>query len=137
MRNFILLYANAKIVDVAKIVCTLCVNVCYFVVLGDPYSRHCDIEDNLTSVYVSALFERYTIVSGCSSIEVTNTTTPPREVHVINLVNSAHSPDTVAPLSGNRVVVRLDIKPIGDTGMGRSVVTIYYSDQKMLQILHI
>ena len=87
-----------------------------FAAAGDPYNRHCDIADNFTSPYVSALFERYTIVSGCSSIEVTNTTTPSREVHVINLVNSEPRDDTVATPGGKRVVVRLDIKPIGDTG---------------------
>ncbi|KAI0207904.1 Transforming growth factor beta receptor type 3 [Lamellibrachia satsuma] len=83
----------------------------------DPYSRRCVIDENFTSPYVSALFERYTIVSGCSSIEVTNTTTPSREVHVINLVNSipGDSSGTVATPGGKRVVVRLDIKPIGDT----------------------
>lgn len=82
---------------------------------GDPYNRRCDIGDNFTSPFVSALFERYTIVSGCSSIEVTNTTTPSREVHVINLVNSEPRDGTVATPDGKRVVVRLDIKPIGDT----------------------
>ena len=66
-------------------------------------------------------------MSGCSSIEVTNTTTPSREVHVINLVNSipGDSSGTVATPGGKRVVVRLDIKPIGDTGMsaGRNVIS--------------